>query len=102
MNENVAPVRARACRAGPVTATARVALAGSATASQVSWAAGEAAGEAVAAFGRLLDPAFMAEADWDAAGRNTSNRRASVSAASPIQQTVPAAKPETRLIHRRC
>jgi integrase len=49
-----------------VTAAARVALVGSVA---VSWAAGEAEDEAVAMVGRLLDPAFLAEAGWDAAGR---------------------------------
>jgi integrase len=52
-----------------VTATARVALVGSAAATQVSWAAVDAADEAVAVFERLLDPAFLAEARWDAGGR---------------------------------
>jgi hypothetical protein len=51
-----------------VTATARVALVGSAT-SRASWTAGETADEAVSAFERLLDPAFLAEAGWDPAGR---------------------------------
>ncbi len=51
-----------------MTATARVALVGSA-ATQVSWAAVDAADEAVAVFERLLDPAFLAEARWDAGGR---------------------------------
>jgi integrase len=48
-----------------VTATARVALAGSA-ASQFSWPAGD---EAVSVFERLLDPTFLAEAGWDASSR---------------------------------
>ena len=51
-----------------MTATARVALAGSA-ASQVSWPAGDAGDEAVSVFERLLDPAFLAEAGWDAGSR---------------------------------
>jgi hypothetical protein len=52
-----------------VTAAARVALVGSVAAQPVSWAAGETADEAVAMVERLLDPAFLTEAGWDAAGR---------------------------------
>ncbi|HEV3295627.1 MAG TPA: tyrosine-type recombinase/integrase [Streptosporangiaceae bacterium] len=52
-----------------MTAAARVALVGSVAAQPVSWAAGETADEAVAMVERLLDPAFLAEAGWDAAGR---------------------------------
>ena len=52
-----------------MTAAARVALVGSAAAQPASWAAGETVDEAVAMVGRLLDPAFLAEAGWDAVGR---------------------------------
>jgi len=52
-----------------MTAAARVALVGSAAAQPASWAADETVDEAVAMVGRLLDPAFLAEAGWDAVGR---------------------------------
>ena len=51
-----------------MTAAARVALAGPA-ASRVSWTTGETGDEAASAFERLLDPAFLAEAGWDAGSR---------------------------------